>query len=86
MGFPVYSKSKLPRDFAEASGTFRKKVLTRAIRIVGSFTVETSEGPLFCEDGWLALDARGYPYPIDAEEFYLIYEDALLHIQLGFES
>ena len=53
---------------------FRKKVLTKMIRIDGPFTVETSEGPLRCEDGWLAIDARGYPYPIAADEQALIYE------------
>lgn len=55
---------------------FRKVSLTRAIRMAGPFTVETSEGPLRCEDGWLCFDARGYPYPVAAEEFALIYEPA----------
>lgn len=31
-------------------------------------------GPLHCADGWLAIDARGYPYPIAADEQALIYE------------
>lgn len=55
--------------------TFRKKVTTQAIRIGAPFVVETSEGPLSCKDGWLAVDARGYPYPIAADEFDLIYEE-----------
>lgn len=55
-------------------GRFRKRVETRAVRIEGPFMVETSEGPLTCQDGWLAMDARGYPYPIAADEFALIYE------------
>ena len=55
---------------------YRKKVLTRALRIEGPFTVETSEGPLRCEDGYLAFDARGYPYPIAADEFAMIYEES----------
>ena len=54
---------------------FRKKVHTHATRIEGPFRVETSEGPLDCADGWLAVDARGYPYPIAADEFALIYEE-----------
>ncbi len=54
---------------------YQKKVLTRAVRVDGPFTVETSEGPLTCEDGYLAIDARGYPYPIATEEFHLIYEE-----------
>lgn len=52
---------------------YRKKVTTRAVKIDGPFTVQTSEGPLHCEDGYLAVDARGYPYPIATEEFNLIY-------------
>ena len=56
---------------------YRKVALTHAIRIDGPFTVTTSEGPLRCEDGYLAVDARGYPYPIAAAEFELIYEPVL---------
>lgn len=58
----------------ESWDEFRKKVTTRAKRITGPFTVMTSEGPLHCADGWVAVDARGYPYPIAADEFELIYE------------
>lgn len=53
---------------------FRKKVTTMAIRMEGQFQVETSEGPIHCPDGWLAVDQRGYPYPIPDDEFQLIYE------------
>lgn len=68
---PTFSTQHLP------NGTwreYRKKVTTVMVRIDGPFTVETSEGPLRCEDGYLALDARGYPYPIAADEQALIYE------------
>jgi hypothetical protein len=54
--------------------TYRKKVLTRATRVDGPFQVETTEGILTCQDGWLAFDARGNPYPIANDEFNLIYE------------
>lgn len=53
---------------------YRKTALTAALRILGNFAVETSEGLLTCKDGYLAVDARGYPYPIAADEFDLIYE------------
>lgn len=56
--------------------TFRKVALTKMIRIDGPFVVQTSEGPLRCEDGWLAVDARGYPYPIDHTEKEMIYVPA----------
>lgn len=45
----------------------------RAIRMDGPFTVETSEDIVRCEDGYMAIDSRGYPYPIAAEEFERIY-------------
>lgn len=50
-----------------------KQVPTRAVRVAGPFTVLTSEGELNCHDGYIAIDARGYPYPIAADEFRLIY-------------
>jgi len=53
---------------------FRKVAETKMVRIDGPFVVETSEGPLRCQDGWLAVDMRGYPYPIAADEQALIYE------------
>ena len=54
-------------------GLYQKKVKTQAIKIDGPFIVETSEGPLACKDGYLCLDARGYPYPVASDEFALIY-------------
>jgi hypothetical protein len=58
---------------------YRKTKLTHAIRIEGPFRVETSESenePFLCEDGYLAIDARGYPYAIAKDEFDQIYEVA----------
>jgi hypothetical protein len=40
---------------------------TKMIRINGAFEVDTKEGVMSCKDGWLALDADGDPYPIDAK-------------------
>lgn len=72
---PLYSRQHLPGD-PVTWPSFRKKVTTRALRVVGPFTVQTSEGPLRCQDGWLCVDARGYPYPVADDEFQLIYEPA----------
>lgn len=69
---PNYDRENLPIGEWR---TFRKIVPTRMIRMEGPFYVETSEGYLYCEDGWLALDARGYPYPLAADEQELIYEE-----------
>lgn len=73
---PVFSKDSMPGDLDVAGGWYRKRVLTWAFRVDGPFAVQTSEGLLRCDDGWLAMDARGYPYPIATEEFALIYEEA----------
>lgn len=54
--------------------SYRKRTLTAARRMNGRFVVETREGVVTCEDGWLAVDAHGYPYPIAADEFETIYE------------
>lgn len=67
---------KLGDDLPEAGRrVFRKVVPTQMVRVEGPFTVETSEGPLSCEDGWVAKDARGYLYPIATKEQALIYEE-----------
>lgn len=59
-------------------GTFRKIHVTRALRIEGTFHCLTSEGNVAsCTDGWLAIDSRGYPYPINAAEFDLTYVPAV---------
>lgn len=71
----MFSKDLMPDDLDFAGSWFRKKVSTWAFRVDGPFVVETAEGPLRCEDGWLAVDARGYPYPVADEEFRLIYEE-----------
>ena len=70
----TFRKGDIPDtlDFA----LYQKKVKTQAAKIDGPFTVETSEGPLTCKDGYLCLDARGYPYPVATDEFTLIYAPA----------
>jgi len=53
---------------------YQKKVPTSALRVIEPFEVETSEGLLTCKDGYLCMDARGYPYPVAKGEFDLIYK------------
>lgn len=54
---------------------FRKTRLTEAIKISGTFYCVTSEGNVAsCTDGWLAVDSRGYPYPVNSAEFESTYE------------
>ena len=70
---PLYSSENLPQH---GWRVFRKIVPTRAMRMEGPFRVATSESenePFLCEDGWLVIDARGYPYAIAREEFNAIY-------------
>jgi hypothetical protein len=71
----TFSASELPGDPASWP-SYRKTALTHALKIEGPFTVQTSEGSLTCSDGYLAVDARGYPYPIATDEFDLIYQKA----------
>lgn len=47
----------------------QKRTLTRVARVPGPFSVETTEGTMTCEDGWLAVDELGNPYPIAADVF-----------------
>lgn len=42
-------------------------------RMPGPFEVDTSEGTMRCENGWLAIDSAGNPYPIEAGVFGLSY-------------
>ena len=55
-------------------GLYEKRRTTPAARIEGPFLVETREGVLKCQDGYLALDTEGHPYPIAAEEFKKTYK------------
>lgn len=74
--FGVISVENLGDLRPETWREWQKKVATRAIRVSGPFRVMTSESenePFLCEDGYLAVDARGYPYAIAADEFALIY-------------
>lgn len=70
--------TSIDRDSLPADGweTYRKRVETPARRMDGPFTVETREGTLTCTDGYLAVDAHGWPYPIARDEFEAIYEPA----------
>lgn len=76
--FTADGEEDLPREMAlyQEWPSYQKQVPTKAYRMKGPFTVETSEGPLTCADGYLCLDARGYPYPVAADEFDLIYGPA----------
>ena len=56
---------------------FQKVYVTPATKIDGTFHCVTSEGNVAsCTDGWLAIDSRGYPYPINNYEFELTYRPA----------
>ena len=66
-----FSKINLPK---KGWSFYRKKKFTKALRIKGEFFVETTEGTLTCKNGWLAIDSRGFPYPIADDEFQEIYE------------
>lgn len=70
----LFSRDNLP-DPAEFE-EFSKSGSTKMVRIEGPFTVVTREGTMECEDGWLAIDSRGWPYPIADDEQANIYQPA----------
>lgn len=68
----VFTKDSLPTGEYQQ---FRKTRITDAIKISGTFHCITSEGNIAsCTDGWLAVDSRGYPYPVNSAEFESTYE------------
>ena len=69
---PFYDAATLPP--VEDWRWYKKKLKTRAVKITGPFRVETREGTMSCESGWLALDANGSPYPIADDVFESSYE------------
>lgn len=69
-----FTRDSVPGASHESWRSYNKRAVTRAKRIDGPFSVETREGLLTCRDGYLAIDAHGWPYPIAREEFELIYE------------
>ncbi len=71
----VYNKENFDDKLQNAKWkSYTKTKNIDAVKMIGPFIVETSEGTLTCKDGYLAIDARGYPYPIATKEFELIYE------------
>jgi hypothetical protein len=68
-----YDRTRLP---CQDWGSYVKITVTRAVRMSGYFEVWTREGLMSCDDGWLALDSKGNPYPIAADEFERIYRPA----------
>lgn len=70
---PAYKRGDLPDKTFK---TYRRRITeTRAVRIRGPFSVETLEGVMRCDDGWLALDVDGNPYPIASSVFAKTFED-----------
>jgi len=57
---------------------YRKTTVTAMIRMLGPFTCHTQDNNyVTCQDGWLALDTVGHPYPIAAAEHDASYELAV---------
>jgi hypothetical protein len=74
MSLPVYNRHHLP---AGPTVMHRKKVLTPMIRCDGPFEVITQEGRYELPPGWkgyIAIDQKGYPYPIELAEQEKTYE------------
>lgn len=75
----VFTREDATLLFANVSlqvSSYRKKIITRALPITGPFDVQTREGVMHCDDGWLAIDNNGDPYPIASDVFDASYEPA----------
>jgi hypothetical protein len=44
------------------------------MRVTGPFKVVTQHGIVECDDGWVAVDEEGWPYPISASVHAKSYE------------
>jgi hypothetical protein len=67
MDAPPWTSQRLPEGEYR---TYKKVFRPKAIRMSGPFSCLTGEGNIAsCEDGWLAIDSQGHPYPIGAAEF-----------------
>jgi len=53
---------------------YKKVFEPHMLKIDGPFFVETREGRLYCEEGFVAIDSKGNPYPIATDEQEVIYE------------
>lgn len=51
-------------QIADGWQEFVKTTSTKMVRMTGPFACQTKEGLVECEDGYLAIDAEGYPYPV----------------------
>ena len=56
----------------------RKITPTMVLSILGPFEVKTMHGFVRCEDGYLAVDHAGWPYPIDRDVFEKTYKTTRL--------
>ena len=70
----VYTKEELDQVDVTQWLKYRKIKTTRARRIANPFAVQTREGILTCDNGYLCIDSQGYPYPVAKDEFEMIYE------------
>ncbi len=72
---PVYTSDCLPEN---NWGRYRKNGVTRMARIDGPFAARTLDGNIaFCDDGWLAVDRQGHPYPVADAAHTGVYERVL---------
>lgn len=67
--------------FAREGGT-----PTPVIRMAAPFSVETRDGTIKCEDGWLAIDSDGWPYAITDDEFRRTYEPTDKYAEVYLEA
>ena len=71
----LFSRETIIRDrFSIPFRKYRKRSIALAAKIEGPFDVATRHGITHCKNGYVALDSKDYPYPIESDEFDAIYE------------
>jgi hypothetical protein len=73
-GDSMFTRENLPNY--STFHPYRKKSVTMMSRVEGPFKVQTQEGVVECDDGWVALDEEGWPYPISVSVQEKSYEAA----------
>lgn len=72
----TYNIDNIGRAGVQFWPEYQKIGTTKMMRILQPFRVETREGVMECQDGYLAIDSDGWPYPIAADEQARIYRPA----------
>jgi hypothetical protein len=75
---PMFTRETLPNY--STFQPYTRKSVTMMSRVEGPFKVQTQHGVVECDDGWVALDEEGWPYPISVSVQEKSYERYLENV------